>query len=92
MTEMSHTCKDHRDAILVTGFNDFLITNGTTWLDNRFDARFGNLINIICKGKKASEASTALSRFFPVLLQLLFSLKLHGLFDQVQPQVFDVHL
>ena len=49
MPKMSHACEDHSQAIFVSSFDRFLITDRVSWLDDGFNACFGDLFHVICK-------------------------------------------
>src|SRR6187551_1836916 len=53
MPKMPHTCKNHRDAMFVSGGNDFVVLDRAARLNDRFGAAFGSLIQAIAKWIKS---------------------------------------
>ena len=66
MSKMSYACEDHGQAVFVSSFDGFLITDGPTWLDDSFNACFGDFFHVIRKweegiGSKHSAVKTVFS-------------------------------
>ena len=47
MSKMSHACEDHSQAVFVSSFDRFLVTDRSTWLDDGFDTCFSNFFHVI---------------------------------------------
>ena len=47
MSEMSHACEDHSQAIFVSGFDGLLVTDRATGLDDGLDSCFGDFFHVI---------------------------------------------
>ena len=51
MSKMSHSCEDHSQAVFVSSFDGFLVTDGSTWLDDSLNTCFGDFFHVINKNK-----------------------------------------
>ncbi len=86
MSKMSHTCKDHSQAVFIRCFDGFLVTDRATGLDDGLNSCFNDFFHVIRKWEEASEARTAPSDDL-WLGQWQDEQKPHGWFDLDQHQV-----
>ena len=47
MAEMAHTREYHRDTMLISSSNGFVITHRTTWLNDSRDTYFSSIVDAI---------------------------------------------
>ncbi|VFS46767.1 Uncharacterised protein [Budvicia aquatica] len=59
MTEVAHVSKDHGNSMLISGSDNFIITNRTAWLNYAVMPTAAAASIPSRNGKKASEAITA---------------------------------
>ena len=58
MPEMANTRYHHRNAVFVRRIEDFLIAHRACWVDNGFDALFGNHIHAVAEGEECVRSGT----------------------------------
>lgn len=46
MPKMSHACEDHSQAVFISRFDGFLVTDGPTRLDDGLDTCFGDFFHV----------------------------------------------
>ena len=52
MSKVANAGEDHGQAMLVGGVNDFLVTDGATWLNDGLDTAGCDFFHIIGKGEE----------------------------------------